>query len=153
MVKDNGDPAKRKLRWLWQKGTAAAGDLGVPTESTSYSLCVYIDGALATDPTVEAGGTCGEKPCWKAAGLGFAYANRGANGAGIVKIKLKPGDGKAKILFAGKGANLDPLLPVPLGSLVTVQLVKNPGAGPECWEAIFPAPAVNSTKQFKDAIP
>ncbi len=154
IVKDKGNPAKRGFRWLWLKGTATAGQLGSPTDSTSYALCVYADGALVMNPTIAASGLCAGLPCWKAVGQGFAYANPTGNSAGIVKANLKPGDGKAKIMVVGKGASLAPVLPIPLGSLVTVQMVKSPGSGPECWQAEFPAPAVvNLAKIFKDRLP
>jgi hypothetical protein len=48
----------------------------------------------------------------------------------------------------------NPALPIPSGSLVEVQLVKNPGDGTDCWETTLPAPAiVNQPSKFKDGLP
>jgi hypothetical protein len=58
-------------------------------------------------------------------------------------------------MVKGKGANLTlPALPLNPAAGVTVQLVKDPGSGPQCWQADFAAPATTDTAtQFKDKTP
>lgn len=58
-------------------------------------------------------------------------------------MTLRKGDGTADVLVEGRGANLS--LPLPLQkNTVTVQLVKNPRSGPECWGHEFSAPFTQS---------
>jgi hypothetical protein len=92
--------------------------------------------------TVDPGGTCGAKPCWKALGTppgskGYKYVNKESNAEGVAKLILKPGEqGKAKAIAKAKGDDLDmPALPLALP--VTAQLVATTGT---CWSASF-APA------------
>lgn len=153
-LKGNAQPARRKLKWIWLNGTIDAAQLGAPTTSTSYALCIYADHASVMSATLAAGGLCQGAPCWKAAGRGFAYKDRNPAGAAITKAKLKPGAGRAKILVLGKGADLALPLPMPANSVVTVQLVKNTADGADCWEATFPAPAaIDGASKFKDNLP
>jgi len=106
--------------------------------------------------TIDAGGTCSGKLCWKALpGKGFVYKSRSGNAAGVTALQIRTGIGKAKITIKGKGAATDATLPdLPLAHTteVTVQLIKNPGAGPECWAASLPAPAKkNDSLRFSAA--
>jgi hypothetical protein len=109
LVVDAADDAYDLVRWIWSRGEAtAAGDFGDPTTSTSFALCLYDDaGTLLYGSLIEAGGTCGTKPCWKALGTppgsaGFKYKSKTREPHGIAKLTLKPGDaGKAKIVAKG----------------------------------------------------
>jgi hypothetical protein len=93
-----------------------------------------------------AGGTCGTKPCWKAAGVGFAYTDRTTASDGIGKLSLKPGAAaKAKVGLKATGPNLRfPTLP--LAAPVRVQLRSAAGG---CFEAVFSAPSANDAVQYK----
>lgn len=152
-LKNNAQPQRRKLKWLWSKGSTDPAQFGSPLTTTNYGICIYADGAFAMGTSVAAGGTCQGAPCWKAAGQGFAFKNLGPGSGGIGKVKLKPGAGRAKLLVLGKGAALALPLPLPPASLVTVQLVNDAGSG-ACWEASFPAPAgIATADRFKDQLP
>ncbi len=157
MQGNGADATKQKLTWQWSGGTANRSDFGDPIGgTTNYRLCVYDDGVLKMNPAVAEAGTCDGKPCWKESKTGFTYKNRSGNADGITQMTLKAGNGKAKVAVQGKGARLS--LPFPIGdtTAITVQLVKNPGSGPECWALTFPQPAkvYDAAKlKFWDKIP
>lgn len=142
----NADPAKTKLLWKWTKGIAEPGDFGDPVSGTAnYALCVYDDGVLKMTPAVSEGGTCNGRPCWRATSTGLVYSNRDGSADGITGVRMvaPAARGKARILVKAKGA----AMPFPLAhtSALTVQLIKNRGAGQECFETVFPAPAKQNT--------
>jgi len=149
---------KDKLTFRWNKGAATnLVDLGNPSSTTTYTLCVYDQTANVSSLIVQAlvppGGTCHNgKPCWKSTSKGFRYSDRGAGNDGIKTINLKSGTaGKAKILVKGQGVGLGlPTLPLNQNQAVIAQMKNNRNAG-ECWEARFSSPATkNDVEQFKD---
>ena len=140
--------------WKWVKGAATArADFGDPLSGTDYALCVY-DGnqSLVAHGCAPAGGTCGDRPCWRATSTGFKYRDREVGPGGLMnsfQLVLKAGvAGQAKIGAVGKGQT--PSVPsLPLAQPVTVQLVNSDGAA--CWEAMYSAPALaNDSAGFKD---
>jgi len=154
MMQDKGTDPTRRLVWKWTLGSIQLSDLGNPTVSTSIALCVYSDDVLVKTFTVLPGGMCMSKPCWKALkGPGFRYRNQVGNSEGVLKVVMKAGDGNARIVFKAKGAGLTVPLPISQDAVVKVQLVKNPGAGLECWATEFEPPArTNKTFRFSDKI-
>lgn len=155
-LKDTGNPPSRLLLWDWLNGTTSTAQLGDPvTGSTSYAICLYDDGNLKSGYVVLSGGTCGTQACWKATSTtGFRYKNPATDADGIFKVRLRAGTGTAKIKVKGKGPNLSVPLPITQSTAVTVQLVKNPGSGPECWSSAFvPPPLINTSQRFKDREP
>ena len=155
--KNNPVGSKRSLKWSWKKGTFAAADLGDPVNgSTSYALCIYDDQLPVVSLQALPGGNCGAKPCWASLrGKGFAYKNTlGTNPTGITKLSMKEGLEAAKIGLSAKGENLSLPTGMVQSTAVVVQLVKNSGAGPECWEASYLPPAgVNEGGVFSDKLP
>ncbi len=136
-IRDRSDDAKDTVQWTWTRGGATTpADLGDPTGTTRYDLCLY-DGTagLVASAAAPAGGTCAGRPCWTAKSSGFRYAQKSAMPNGLTSIDLKSGaTGKARIVVKGKGTLLD-LPALPIGSLpLTVQLSN--GAG-RCWAATF----------------
>lgn len=154
LLLDASDALHDQLRWKFVKGEATdAADLGDPTASEDYALCMYdasnAGGALLMENRIPAGGICGTKPCWKGLGnppgtKGYRYKSKDRTPHGILKMIVKPGpDGKSKIVVkggqdhvftAGPGA---PPLPLPLP--VTVQLQNRSG---QCWQATYDAEGV-----------
>jgi hypothetical protein len=139
--------AKDRLAFTWQKGAATTlADLGTPTTSGDYALCVFdkAGGAdrLVLDARLPAGGS------WKARGRkGFTYKSRGGAPDGITNATLKPGGGgKATLAVQGKGAALG-LPALGLGAPVTVQL--EAGGRAACFGAEFAAPSANTPARFK----
>jgi len=147
---DRTPNTKDELQWKWQHGAATTvAELGSPTTSDAYALCVY-DGSGIRAFEIPAGGTCNEKPCWQAKPTGFAYRNKTAAPHGIVQIDLKAGaDDKARATVKGKGdlLTLPPL--VTLTTPVTVQL-RNRTSG-LCFGTTFVPPFDKLTASlFKD---
>lgn len=129
--------------WKWNKGqaTSVARDLGDPTMTTEYRLCIYDGtGSLKMDLAVPAGGTCSGKPCWKQTQKGFKYKDKLGTSAGVTGLTLQAGvDGKAKIGATGKGVNLIvPMLPLNQTNPVRVQLINSTTTA--CWEASYLGP-------------
>lgn len=153
-MSDNSDPSRTTFLWKWTKGHARVDDFSDPlTGDTNYALCVYDDGVLRMSPAISAGGTCGNRPCWSRQGdSSLKYRNASGNADGITLARMKPGSSNGKIMVKGKGV----ALPFPVGDTanVTVQLIKNPGSGLECWESVFPNPArQNTASSFLARIP
>lgn len=148
---DRGD----LLTWKWTKGTTTSKtDLGDPTETTNYALCVYDETAdlpsLVLASEIPAGGTCAGRSCWKPTGHGFRYANEDATPNGVTVLALKEGlEGASAIRAKGRGAKLSmPALPLSQDPRVVVQLKNDLGV---CWEAIYSAPALrNEQTEFRD---
>lgn len=151
-MRDRTPDSSDRFGWKWIKGEATTtADLGSPTTSTSYALCVYDGtGGLVTSANAPADGVCDGKPCWKATGSGFKYRKRDLSGSGTVntfQIIVKPGaSGKAKLIVTGKaGVPAIPRLPIALP--VTAQLVNGDGT---CWQATFSSPrSTNQPDRFK----
>jgi hypothetical protein len=128
-----------QLQWQWTKGQSTAiADFGDPLGGDTYGLCIFDESGptphLAFRATTRAG-QCGLKPCWKPAGArSLAYKDGEQIPDGIAALRLKSGgDGKAKVLVSGKGANLDlPTLPLALPARVQLQ-----AANGQCWEARY----------------
>ena len=132
-AKDSTDASKRKLLWKWAVDSGTT-DLGDPTTSTSYRLCLYA-GTTSVDISV---GVTGGGSAWKTTSTGFTYKDPTAGGDGAFKAVLKSTpSGKTKILLKAKGANLD-LDALPIGLTtepLLTQLLRNDD--PTCWEASF----------------
>jgi len=144
--------SQAQLDWSWI-GTAplGAGNFADPRTGAQYSLCVYArtaDHAVAAGTTVPPGGSCGGGPCWAALGNAFVYGNPGdAAGTGIRRMRLY-NRGLHRIHVRGAGPNLG--LPPSLRlSSVRVQLVKETGSLPMCWQAEFANPLVSTRTHFR----
>ena len=154
LVKKYSDDNKDKLQWKYVKGASTTKeDFGILTSDTDYFLCVY-DGTstLLMTSFAEGGGSCHEGvPCWKETSTGYKYKDADNSPNGPYTMLLKAGTaGIAKIVWKGKGSDLDPPTP-PLSQPVTVQLVNSNGV---CWEAVYSEPAIKNVgglaAQFKD---
>lgn len=136
-LKDRSDDPKDALQWQWGKGAATTlADLGDPTATTRYDLCVYDGSAtLVASATAPPGGVCTGRPCWTAKKNGFRYLQKALMPNGLQSLDVRSGiDGKARILIKGKGDLLS-LPSLPIANLpLTVQLGN--GAG-QCWSARY----------------
>jgi cysteine-rich repeat protein len=119
------------LKWKF-KSTAPAGveDLGDPTGSTSYTLCVLDESgatpSLVLAASAPAGGTCDGRPCWRSAGTGFVYSSSDEGPGRLGKVKVKAGPGGTTLLVKGKGKRLR-LGRLPFVPPVRVMLRKSDG--------------------------
>ncbi len=113
VLRDKDD--RDALSWSWRKGeTTLKSELGMPTGSDGYALCLYENGVFQQGWEMPAGQQCGNKPCWKDTSKGYSYTDRDLTPDGISSVRLKEGlvDGKATVGVRGKGVRLDmPLLP------------------------------------------
>jgi len=142
-IADSGAAARRRVVWQWRNGETDPGELGDPSATTEYALCVY-------DPAgnVLATGARPDPEKWKERAGGFTLKDRAAVG-GVHAMRLKPKpDAKASLQVKGKGERL-PAVGLPMALPLTVQLVTSDG--PTCWEATYdPADvARNDPKQLK----
>lgn len=144
-LKDKDPDSKDQLKWSWKKGAATTlAELGDPTTTDDYLLCVYDPAGLRMSMRVPAGGTCDGRPCWKSVANGFVFKRKDGLPRGITRLMLRAGEaGKAQIQATGKGD----FLPVPpLGSIAAplqVQLRHRPSG--LCWGATYPAPFQKAT--------
>jgi hypothetical protein len=151
-LRDKSPDTKDRLQWKWMKGAVTTtAELGDPTTTTSYRLCIY-DGneSLISTADIPAGGSCNAanpRPCWRAFGRGFRYVDRDYTPDGIQQLVLKAGPtGKAQIVLKGRGTDLD-MPPLPISDLpIRVQLVNSVGG---CWEATYSTTLRNQTDQVK----
>jgi hypothetical protein len=145
LLKNSADDTKDKLTWKWLKGAATTlTELGVPTGTTNYALCVYAGTAVATIDL-----PAGSK--WQATGTkGFKFKDPTGTPDGAQKASLKSGAaGKAKTLVKGKGINLPDNLVGPLPLPVTAQLVNE--TTNVCFGSVYTAPDIikNDGTNFK----
>jgi cysteine-rich repeat protein len=142
---------KDTLKWKWSKGNRTTfAELGNPTDTTSYQLCVFDQTGLRFEITHPAGGVCGGRPCWKVNGVkGYTYKDKELTPNGGLSLKLKEGViGKAQIQLQARGSAL--AMP-DLTTLVPPLIVQIQKSGGRCWEAVYSGPAIKQTaSQFKD---
>jgi len=119
LYKDNLTNSKDKLVWKWIKGQATSfAELGVPTGTTVYTLCLYAGTAALGDVTIASGSN------WAVLGAnkGYKYKDKTGSSDGVTKAILKANlSDKSKALVKGKGEGL-PDLTTPFATPVTVQL-------------------------------
>jgi len=139
-LRDASNDDGNLLVWKWTKGAATSpGDLGTPTTTTAYRLCLYDEGgaapALAMHAEVPVGGVCNGAPCWQSTRDGFRYRSAARTPDGISKLVVKAGGaGRAKATVKGKGVLLPPLPTLPLALPLRVQLHAEDAT---CFEAVF----------------
>jgi hypothetical protein len=141
------DDTKDKLSWKWSKGDLTpAVDLGNPTTSTQYFVCLY-----APTPIFRAVVPSGANWRIASAGAAFKYKDKTGAAGGITAITVKSGgSGKSQVQVKGAGLNLeDPAMP--LTQPVLVQLQNSAG---KCWEHAFTSPELTNTiVEFSDKEP
>jgi cysteine-rich repeat protein len=150
---DAADDGRDKAFWKWTNGSMDAADLGDPTSSTSYRLCVWDDAALVASTLIPPMGTCDGKPCWKATARGYRYRDPAGTVAGIDKIVLASGSGNAKLLIKGKGVGVAAARPpMPFIGFQRTSQLQHTGAG-DCWESEFSGFLENSAERYKSLLP
>jgi hypothetical protein len=142
-----------KISWQLKGGTATTpSELGDPTTTDDYTLCVYDESVpfagLVYAARVTAGGMCDGKPCWTSAASGFAYKAKDASPCGVQQMTLVAGpEGKGRVALKGKSTMVGaPELPLPLPLRVQLQ-----SANGTCWEATYATTDVqqNGPTSFK----
>jgi hypothetical protein len=155
-VTNSADPARDKFLWQWTKGDAfAQADLGDPSSSTDYRLCIYDSTSDVTELTAALDIPAGS-PFWKnVTPRGWVWNSSTGAISGVRKVQLKTGAlGRTKVKLLAAGTSL--ALPLPHSmteffdgdTSVTVQLF----AGDDrCWTSVFPSSgiSVNTTASFR----
>lgn len=149
-LKDAASDAADALGWSWAKGAATTlAELGDPTTTTDYLLCVYESGpGLDEGHGLVLSANAPASPAWIARSSGVKYKNKAAAPDGLTAIAVKPGEaGRAKIVLKGKGIALA-MPSLPMSARITVQLRNSDGA---CWESIYDLPASkNDPTRYED---
>jgi hypothetical protein len=132
-IRNSSDNTKDGVKFLWKGGPALVTDMGNPTQTTRYELCIYDNRGVQMAMGVPAGNgwtTVGQPSNPK----GFKYNDPNAATQGVKQIKTK-GSNLFKGLFKvfGKGDALPDTEALPFQFPVTAQIY----ADGKCWEAQF----------------
>jgi hypothetical protein len=126
------DNRRDKVKFRWKGGPVSMSQLGNPTQTSRYELCIY-----DSDDVVALGVPPG--PGWSTIGSpsaprGYRYKDRFGQNQGVTKITLKASSVQsAKLQVSGKGDLLpDPTIPFLLP--LTAQLYNSDG---QCWDMEF----------------
>ena len=134
--KDSTTDSRDKVTFLWKGGPSLVEDMGDPTQTTRYELCIYDSTGVQMAMGVPPGAG------WEASGSpsspkGYKYKDKSAASEGIALIKTKGSNlGNAKLKVVGKGDALPDTAVLPFQFPVTAQLYASDGM---CWEAEFGA--------------
>jgi 6-phosphogluconolactonase (cycloisomerase 2 family) len=150
VVRDDANDGKDVVVAKW-KGTVTPGQLGDPLATDEYALCLYDEsgpGGSAhrlLSAIVPPGGTCRNRPCWKAIPGGFSYSDALRTNAGMNKVTARTGVGTGTFNAKAGGLAMDRVAP-PLAGTVTMQVKV---VGGTCFEATFSAPLLNGPGIFR----
>jgi cysteine-rich repeat protein len=130
VIKSAADEAKDRWVWKWRRGPLTTpADFGDPTTGTEYAFCLSA-GTAQAEIAIPA-----DAAKWRATSKGYRYNDAAGAAGGVTKVLLKSGDGNAKVLLRGKGANLpDPMLG-DVAPPVTARLIRSDGT--VCFESVF----------------
>ena len=132
------------MRWTASHLPVRANDLGDPTTTTAYEICVFDAQSgtphLALDSRVPAGAG------WTRTARHLTFHDRSATYGGIRSLRLRTSPTNGAIHLRGAGLHLPtPQLPLALEPQVRIQ-ISNGGA---CWEADFSRTQRNQAQQFR----
>ena len=152
-LSERRDASRNKLKWKWSDGDAmSAADLGSPTDSTEYTLCVYDSAAgqsgLSFELVVPPGGA------WESRrDTGFSFGDSSGEADGVTDLHIDSGEsGSGRVSLRARGAGIPEHTPPSLfqcfekDPTVTVQLVNSEGA---CWTSDFEHARKNTRVRFK----
>jgi hypothetical protein len=145
---------KDRLKWKWGDGESTlSADLGDPTTTTSYALCIYDDVAGTVRNVFEAdlpaAGVCQGASCWSVSGEGLRYRDRVRELGPVSRFSISAGEnGRAAFDVKAEGAGLaPPVTPLALNPSTVFQLLNTDNG--ECWEATFSTARDNTFELFK----
>lgn len=149
-IKNAPNDGSDSVKFTWKGGPALQADLGDPTQTTRYELCIY-DGS-SIDPLQLAMGVP-PGAGWTASPTGFKFKDASGQNQGVRIIKVKSSNlDRAKAKFAAKGGQMPDDAVMPFTYPVTAQLYASDGM---CWEAQFGAPQTrtNTSASYKAKTP
>jgi hypothetical protein len=133
-ITDSSDDTKDRVGFLWRGGPALLADMGNPTQSTRYELCIYDNRGVQMAMGVPPGTNWGViGPISSPKGYRYKDLLNQSNGVSTIKLKSSNLD-KAQAKLAGKGGSLPDTEMLPFQFPVTAQLYASDGM---CWEAQF----------------
>jgi hypothetical protein len=138
LIKATADGLRNRIRFRITHGEATTEeDVGDPTATTDYQLCVYTIGGPLESPAFLFDAVAPAGAAWARTRNGGARYRRSDHAPeGLAAIRIDPGhEGAAHVKLKGSGPALDvpfPVGPVP-GNWLTVQL----GHDGACWAAQF----------------
>jgi hypothetical protein len=146
-IKNKSNDASDGAKFLWKGGPAPLNDLGNPTTTTRYELCIYdatgLQMAMGVPPMAG----------WTATSTGFKFKDTAAanDGAKLIKLKSSTVD-KAQAKFLAKGGAMPDTATMPFQYPVIAQLYASDGM---CWEAEFGAmeTRTNTVESYKAKSP
>ena len=151
IVKNNPDKGKNLLVWRWNSGRVTKDDIGDPTRTTKFALCVYdsLGGAPFRILSLEVDGG---RSWRRTTPQVLQYSAFRETGEGVTGILLKTAASGGKIRFKAEGSRF----PVPSTASksklfhkdkdLVVQLINSSTS--HCWTSTFATAASNSTEAF-----
>lgn len=151
-IRTEADPRRDEATFNWARGAATtSAELGDPTTTTQYSICVWdrVAGTptLVMEMAAPAGSTCRGRPCWRPSSTGgFRYNDPDLSPDGVRRITLEPGSaGRARVTVTAHGAAMpNPPMPFRQVPSITVQVVNALDA---CWGADYVSSPQRNTAQ------
>jgi len=134
MYKDFATNTSDSVKFRWKGGPSLIADMGDPTQTTRYELCVYDNRGVQMAMGVPPGSG------WETIGLpsspkGYRYRDSSALSGGVRQIKTKASSlDRARMTLSGKGNALPDTATLPFQFPITAQLYASDGM---CWEAQF----------------
>ncbi|MBX3025714.1 hypothetical protein KF840_12475 [bacterium] len=133
-IRDASSNSGDSVKFLWKGGPALVPDMGNPTQSTRYELCIYdgrgVQMAMGVPPGV------GWSPLGPPlAPKGYKYLNSTATADGVKLIKTKGSNlDRGQVKFVAKGNALPDTEDLPFQYPVIAQVYASDGM---CWDAQF----------------
>jgi len=133
-IKNSSSDTGDGVKFLWKGGPSLVPDMGDPTQTTRYELCIYDTRGVQMAMGVAPG------PGWSTIGSpsspkGYKFKDALATQEGIKLIKTRASSlDKASVKVVGKGTNLPDTADLPLQYPVTAQVYASDGM---CWELQF----------------
>jgi cysteine-rich repeat protein len=123
-----------QLPTRWRLRHSGTADLGDPTATTDYRVCLETQAGGYSEVALHGSG-------WRATALGVRY--RATSGA-IRRLAMTSGPGGVSLTGSLTAASP----PLPLPTPVRLKLVRD-GPVPACFETTFAAPSVNDPTRFR----
>jgi hypothetical protein len=144
---------KDRLVWTWSNGVGTSeADLGDPTVSGDYAVCLYeksgSSAGLISEWDVRAATTCGADPCWKKTTDKVSYSDKKLAQGSVARISVRAGSNGDKLRVSILAPALSPpRLPLDTTSPVRIQLL-NTGTN-ACWESVHSQARTNEPRLFR----
>jgi hypothetical protein len=144
MIRPLDNEFANKLTWKWRAGdNTDIVDLGVPTDTTDYALCVYDTTGNVASASFGVHAEPGDAWRAKKGGQSWGYRNKYFNQQdGVSRIQLRPGiEGRGRIKLKAKGEFLE-FPSVPTSDLAVFEaepgvIVQMVNRELQCWDSNY----------------